>query len=387
QVRIAHEMAGGRGRLHANFLWEMGAAERVIAGVLEGAPGLVHGLTCGAGMPYRLAELAAKFGVYYYPIVSSGRALSALWKRSFHRVPELLGGVVYEDPWYAGGHNGFSNTENPSIPEDPYQRVLVLRQVMRGFGLHETPIIMAGGIWWLEEWEDWIENAELGPIVFQFGTRPLLTQESPIPEAWKQRLRQLHKGDVHINRFSPTGFYSSAVNNDFLQELKARSDRQIAFSSEPQGNLTVPYSVGERGRQVFITSEDKQRIHQWEAQGYVKALATPDTTLIFVTPDKAREIVSDQAGCMGCLSQCRFSNWSQQGPAYTTGHQADPRSFCIQKTLQAIAHADGPDQEIIVDHNLMFSGANAWRFREDPFYANGFVPTIAQLIERIMVGR
>ncbi|MBO7350372.1 MAG: nitronate monooxygenase, partial [Acetobacter sp.] len=109
QVRIAYEMAGGRGRLHANFLWEMGGAERVISGVLEGAPGLIHGLTCGAGMPYRLADLAAKFGVYYYPIVSSGRALSALWKRSFRKVSELLGGVVYEDPWYAGGHNGFSN--------------------------------------------------------------------------------------------------------------------------------------------------------------------------------------------------------------------------------------------------------------------------------------
>ena len=24
---------------------------------------------------------------------------------------------------------------------------------MRTFGLGETPIIMAGGVWWLEEWE------------------------------------------------------------------------------------------------------------------------------------------------------------------------------------------------------------------------------------------
>ena len=387
QVRIAHEMSEGRGRIHANFLWEMGGAERVISGVLEGAPGLIHGLTCGAGMPYRLADLAAKFGVYYYPIVSSGRALSALWKRSFRKVSELLGGVVYEDPWYAGGHNGFSNTENPLCVEDPYQRVRVLRQVMREFGLHKTPIIMAGGVWWLEEWEAWIDNDELGPIVFQFGTRPLLTHESPVPEAWKQRLRQLRKGDVHINRFSPTGFYSSAVNNSFLQELKERSERQVAFSVEAQEEFTVPYPIGGRGREVFITSEDRHRVQHWADQGYVKALITPDSTLIFVTPDKAHEIVSDQARCMGCLSQCRFSNWSQQGPEYTNGHKPDPRSFCIQKTLQAIAHADGHDQDKIVDHNLMFSGANAWRFGEDPFYMNGFVPTVAQLVDRIMTGR
>ena len=64
--------------------------------------------------------------------------------------------------------------------------MLALRKLMREFGLDETPIIMAGGVWWLEEWEDWIDNPELGPIAFQFGTRPLLTQESPIGEAWKR---------------------------------------------------------------------------------------------------------------------------------------------------------------------------------------------------------
>ena len=71
QARQAHELSGGQGRINANILWEMGGAERVITGVLEGAKGLIHGLTCGAGMPYRLSDIAAKFGVHYYPIVSS----------------------------------------------------------------------------------------------------------------------------------------------------------------------------------------------------------------------------------------------------------------------------------------------------------------------------
>ncbi|QEO16841.1 NAD(P)H-dependent flavin oxidoreductase [Acetobacter vaccinii] len=387
QARIAHEMAGGRGRIHANILWEMGAAERVITGVMEGAPGLIHGLTCGAGMPYRLAEIAVRFGVHYYPIVSSGRAFNALWKRSFHKAPELLGGVVYEDPWRAGGHNGLSNTENPLNPEDPYPRVLALRQVMRGFGLNDVPIIMAGGVWWLEEWEDWIDNPELGPIVFQFGTRPLLTRESPIPDAWKQRLRTLKQGDVHLNKFSPTGFYSSAVNNGFLQELKGRSERQVPFASEVEGALSASYGIGPRKREVFLAPDDVPRVQQWEAQGYTEALRTPDSTLIFVTPDRAREILADQADCMGCLSECQFSNWSQRGPGYTNGHKADPRSFCIQKTLQTVAHASGEDQDKIVDSNLMFGGTNAWRFATDPFYADGFVPTVGQLVERIMTGR
>jgi hypothetical protein len=67
QAREAHERAGGQGRIHANILWEMGGAERVIRGVLEGAKGLVSGITCGAGMPYRLADIAREFGIFYYP--------------------------------------------------------------------------------------------------------------------------------------------------------------------------------------------------------------------------------------------------------------------------------------------------------------------------------
>jgi nitronate monooxygenase len=385
QAQKAHEINGNRGRIHANILWEMGAAERVITGVLEGAKGLINGLTCGAGMPYRLSDIAMKFGVHYYPIVSSARAFNALWKRAYHKASNLLGGVVYEDPWLAGGHNGLSNSEDPARPEDPFPRVLALRKQMREFGLDDTPIIMAGGVWWLEEWEDWIDNPELGPIAFQFGTRPLLTQESPIGDSWKQKLLTLKKGDVFLNRFSPTGFYSSAVNNEFIQELRGRSERQVAYTTEVVGEHTAEFGVGPRKRIVYLTKPDLARVRQWVAQGFTEALRTPDTTLIFVTPETADQIYQDQVDCMGCLSQCRFSNWNQEGPDYSNGKKADPRSFCIQKTLQTIGH--GATDEYTAEHNLMFSGHNGFRFALDPFYSNGFIPTVKQLFERIKTGR
>ncbi len=384
QARRAFEISGGTGRINANFLWEMGGAERVITGILEGAKGLISGITCGAGMPYRLSEIAARFNVHYYPIVSSSRAFAALWKRAFHKVSNLLGGVVYEDPWLAGGHNGLSNSENSEFPEAPYPRVKALREQMRAFGLGETPIIMAGGVWALEEWEHWIDNPELGPIAFQFGTRPLVTKESPIGEVWKQKLLHLKEGDVFLNRFSPTGFYSSAVNNSFIQELRGRSDRQVAYSTEAVGEHVAPYGVGVRKRVVYLVPDDLARVQGWEGQGFTEALRTPDNTLVFVTPEKSAEILQDQVDCMGCLSQCRFSNWSQEPPEYTNGKKADPRSLCIQKTLQAIAHTDSAE---VADNNLMFSGHNAFRFATDPFYSNGFIPTVRQLVERILTGR
>ncbi|HTU56673.1 MAG TPA: nitronate monooxygenase [Acetobacteraceae bacterium] len=385
QAKRAFDLAGGIGRIHANILWEMGAAERVITGVLDGAKGLINGITCGAGMPYRLSDIASRFGVHYYPIVSSARAFNALWKRAYHKVADLLGGVVYEDPWLAGGHNGLSNSEDPNRPEAPFPRVLALRTLMREFGLGQTPIIMAGGVWWLEEWEDWIDNPDLGPIAFQFGTRPLLTKESPIGEGWKQRLLKLKEGDVFLNHFSPTGFYSSAVNNRFLGELKARSERQVAYATEAVGEHVALYGVGPRKRAVYLTPADLERVRDWEGEGFTEALRTPDSTLIFVSPEKATEIREDQVACMGCLSACRFSNWSDDGPDYSTGKKTDPRSFCIQKTLQAIGHRSAAADA--VENNLMFSGANAFRFASDPFYSNGFIPTVKQLVERILTGR
>jgi hypothetical protein len=231
----------------------------------------------------------------------------------------------------------------------------------------------------LEEWKDWLTDPAVAPVAFQFGTRPLLTRESPISDEWKQRLLTLKKGDVALNRFSPTGFYSSAVSNAFLEDLEARGQRQVAYSSQPIGEHDTALPIGARGRPVYLTAADKKRAEAWIAAGHTEAMKTPDSTVIFVTPEQANRIRRDQIDCMGCLSACLFSNWAQ-GEQGSTGKKADPRSFCIQKTLQDIAH--GGD----VERQLMFAGHNAYRFSEDPFYANGFIPTVGDLVARLRTG-
>lgn len=380
QVRRAFEIAGGKGAININILWEMGGAQRILNAILERTKGMVAGVTCGAGMPYKLSEITASYGVHYLPIVSSARAFRALWKRAYHKAAEWLGAVVYEDPWLAGGHNGLSNAENPLQPEDPYPRVKALRDTMREGGISDdVPIVMAGGVWYLRDWSNWIDNPELGSIAFQFGTRPLLTQESPIPEEWKSRLMQIEPGDVLLHRFSPTGFYSSAVKNPFLHSLEARSERQIAFSLEQAGDHTHQLDVGVRGKNFWVTRGDLLRAREWVGLGFTSALKTPDNTLVFVTDEEKAEIRKDQTDCMGCLSQCAFSSW-MDSETNSTGRLADPRSFCIQKTLQDIAHGGETDR------NLMFAGHGAYKFKQDPFYSNGFVPTVKQLVDRILTG-
>ena len=92
-----------------------------------------------------------------------------------------------------------------------------------------------------------------------------------------------------------------------------------------------------------------------------------------------KQIRKDQVDCMGCLSHCAFSNWSQEKP-FTTGKKPDPRSFCIQKTLQSVIHSSE------TENDLMFAGHSAYRFSEDPYYSNGFVPSVKQLVDRIVTG-
>ena len=377
QAQVAHEVSGGNGRVHMNMLWEMADSERIITGVLEKAKGLINGITCGAGLPYHLGELASKFGVYYYPIVSSARAFQVLWKRAYSNFQEFLGGVVYEDPWLAGGHNGLSNAENPAEPQDPYNRVRDLRTAMNNLGLAETPIIIGGGVWRLDEWENYLDNPEIGKVAFQFGTRPMITTESPVPDAWKQVMLKTKPGDVALQLFSPTGFYSSAIRNKFLNRLFERKEGEIAFVLEKNDEYDTPLQVN-NVKTVYIKAADLAKANNQINAGFTVIQETPDSTVVFITPEEWQTMKQDRANCYGCLSQCQFSSWS--GAKGTTGKICDPRTYCIHKTLVAVAHKGKPED------NLCFAGHQVYRFGTDPMYANGHVPTTHELIEAIKRG-
>ncbi len=396
QVGTAHRASGGKGRIRLNFLKEAGGAMRVMRGVLAGTrlPGssnMVHALTMGAGLPTEEdARICADEGVYLDPIISSVMALKVLLKRAFKKwqgsYRELIGAVVYEDPWMAGGHNGITSREDPDMPEDPFERVKCVRRVMDEAGMEDVTIVMAGGVWYLRDWEHWLDNPEIGPIAFQIGTRDLLTRESPVSDEWKHLLLSMKEGDVALNKFSPTGFCSSAYKNGMIRELVQRSQRQAPFSRTPDDSYTkLIEGQGAANKDLFVRPEDKLRVEAWCAAGFNRPMATPDGTLIFVTQEKAQEIRRDMAECAGCLANCGLSAWSQNPEKkFSTGKLADPRSYCIQKGL--VGAIQGHD----LDHKLIFAGHNAFKAGDDPFYrdANGkvFIPSVKQLVERLLTG-
>jgi len=353
QAALAHETSSGRGLIAMNILWEQGRAQELLTRVLERAKGTIKAISCGAGMPFKLAEICAANKIFYNPIVSSARTFQLLWKRSFFRFKDWIGAVIYEDPWIAGGHNGLSNSDDPHKPESPLARLKEIRKYMNEIGLAAVPIIIAGGVWWLSEWAPYIDNPEIAPVAFQFGTRPMVTQESPLHENMKKKLMSVEKDGVKLQKFSPTGFYSSAVKNKFLKGL----EENLARQADPNDQVAIDRLV---------------------AAGFTKHIKLPDGELLFMTEAQHETAVSDMRNCAGCLSACLFSAFDQRG---TLGLKPDARSFCIRRALDEAVHGSDPENV------LLFSGHVAHRFKNDPFYKGGaFIPTIKELIARIMTG-
>ena len=61
QAKIARDIAGEKAPIHINILWEMAKfAEEILTRTLEQASNIIDGVTCGAGMPYKLSEIGSK---------------------------------------------------------------------------------------------------------------------------------------------------------------------------------------------------------------------------------------------------------------------------------------------------------------------------------------
>lgn len=396
QAGIAHKTSGGKGRIRVNFLKMAGGTMRVMRGVLAGTrlPGggnMIHAVTMGAGLPTEEdAEICLNEGVYLDPIISSVMALKVLLKRTFKKwsgsYGDLIGAVVYEDPWLAGGHNGITSREDPNDPQDPYDRVKALRQFMNENGMRDIAIIMAGGVWHPRDWQHWLNNPDIGPVAFQFGTRDMLTQECPISDDWKRLLLSMQEGDVVLNKFSPTGFHSSAYRNQMIKDLYGEADRQVPFAPKRDGDMSEPVKrPGVPANGYYVTAPDSIRIDAWIAAGFGVPLRTPDDTLIFVSRERALEIRQHKNQCVGCLASCALSSWCQDPEKkYVTGRRPDPRAYCIRKSLV------GAIQGLDLNKQLIFTGHNVFKASEDPLYRdeNGavFIPSVKQLVGCLMTG-
>ena len=144
----------------------------------------------------------------------------------------------------------------------------------------------------------------LGPPLDLSGLRPERYPAALVEQAgrvWQERVQ--------------SEFRSILIMNRFLGELTDRSARQVEYreAPEPEAGFDSFFAYGRSGSGVYLQAPDRARVEAWIGEGYTQPMRTPDGTMIFVRPEKAREIRRDQANCMGCLSHCKFSNWKDHG--------------------------------------------------------------------------
>jgi nitronate monooxygenase len=110
----------------------------------------------------------------------------------------------------------------------PFPRVLALRMQMREYVTQiKRPIVMAGRRVCFSVWTGLVRQTELGPIAFQFGTRPLVSEGKPDPQAWEDKQRTIKKVDVVFKPVSPTGFITTVV----LQQVHGTTIRRLERKS------------------------------------------------------------------------------------------------------------------------------------------------------------
>jgi nitronate monooxygenase len=395
QVKYANNIAWKEGIINANSLWKAWWTKTILVETLEALKKdwiRLDGITTGAGMPYEIWEIASTYDKYYYPIISSTRAFKILYKKwKFENTKKNLWWVVYECPWTAWWHNGITNAENPNEPQKPYERLKVLRTFMNSVKLENVPIILAWWVWNIKDYDEYLDNPEIWKIAFQFWSRPMLTQEYLTNNIeWRNKLVQIKKWDISLNEFSPTWFFSSACKNDFLKELEHRTESEIEYRKEQVEEETTTKNkekitkifntkveIWKHKSLIYIQEEDLEKFKQLKNAWYTEELKSPSNTIISVTKEVADEIAKNKIECMWCLAWCKFSGWVED-PEHRWKIRPDPRSFCIQKTLQNSSHwAD-------INNELMFAWSESWRFWEDPLYQNWCIPTIKELVETIM---
>ena len=80
----------------------------------------------------------------------------------------------------------------------------------------------------------------------------------------------IKKGRSEFHKFSPTGFYSSAVKNNFLLELEERSQRQTPYLKEQTNEFNEKIEIGPRKRTFYVKNCDKTKILEWIKKGFFK---------------------------------------------------------------------------------------------------------------------
>lgn len=221
EIRKAREAT--RGILGVNIMVALTNFSEMVKTAIEEK---VDMIISGAGLPLDLPKyLREECKTKLVPIVSSGRAAKVICKRWLSSHGVLPDAFVVEGP-KAGGHLGF-NAEDLEKPEFSLERLVTeVIESVSDFchkGKELIPVIPAGGIY---TGADIRKFLSLGASAVQMATRFVTTDECDADPRFKEQYIKSRSEDITIIK-SPVGMPGRAINNRFLEEVKAGKKKPI----------------------------------------------------------------------------------------------------------------------------------------------------------------
>ena len=210
EVKKAKELARGAGLVAINA---MVATADYVAAVQTAIAAGVDAIISGAGLPLDLPALAEGKNVLLAPIVSGGRAASAIcrmWQKRYCRLPDF---VVLEGA-EAGGHLGFTRQELETRAAKPLSALLAeVREALAPFG--GIPVFVAGSV---ASGADMRRYTDEGAAGAQIATPFITTEECDASQAYKEVFLRTEPQDICLVD-SPVGMPGRALRTPLLARL------------------------------------------------------------------------------------------------------------------------------------------------------------------------
>jgi nitronate monooxygenase len=212
EVKMARELAGGRGLLALNV---MRAVSDYAAQVKRGLEAGIDAIVVGAGLPLDLPDLAQDHPeALLVPILSDSRGVALVVKK-WERKKRLPDAIVIEHPRLAGGHLGAARIADLNDPRFDFERAIPESlEFLRKAGIErEIPIIAAGGI---RCHADIARLQSLGAAAVQLGTPFAVASEGDAHPEFKRILAEARDEDM-VEFTSVAGLPARAVGTPWLR--------------------------------------------------------------------------------------------------------------------------------------------------------------------------
>jgi len=178
----------------------------------------------------------------------------------------------------AGGHRGTYTVD--------YRQALIgtMALVPQIVDAVSVPVIAAGGIM---DARGLVASLSLGASAVQMGTAFLGCPEAPIPDAWRQSLREASADSTTVTE-AMSGKPARGIRNRYIDEVEALDEALLPYPAHYSMSRTLRRAAAAEGKGEFLAL--------WSGQGVGLIREQPAAELVADLVTESRELMDRLAG-------------------------------------------------------------------------------------------